>query len=130
VRYCCWASGAFRRSELVALDVADIDETAEGLRITIQRSNTDQEGAGQTIAIVRGSVVYPIEALKAWLAKAKGYRTRLQASYSSVLVFFPLSEQPARFRSLLLGRRRPIRMQTFYDGGERCLGHLAGRDDL
>jgi hypothetical protein len=28
--------GAFRRSELVALDVTDIEETAEDLRVTIQ----------------------------------------------------------------------------------------------
>jgi integrase len=36
--------GAFRRSELVALDVADIEETEDGLRVTIRRSKTDQEG--------------------------------------------------------------------------------------
>jgi hypothetical protein len=62
-------AGAFRRSELVALDVADIERTAQGLRITIRQSKTDQEGAGQTIAVVRGSVVCPIDALKAWLSK-------------------------------------------------------------
>ena len=37
-------AGAFRRSELVALNAEDIQETAEGLRITIRRSKTDQEG--------------------------------------------------------------------------------------
>jgi hypothetical protein len=31
---------------------------------------TDQEGAGQTIAIVRGSVACPVSALKAWLEAA------------------------------------------------------------
>jgi hypothetical protein len=31
---------------------------------------TDQEGAGQTIAIVRGSVACPVAALKAWLEAA------------------------------------------------------------
>ena len=44
-------SGAFRRSELVALTVADLEETPEGLRVTIRRSKTDQEGEGVTIAI-------------------------------------------------------------------------------
>ena len=63
-------AGAFRRSELVALDLADIEETSEGLRITIRQSKTDQEAEGQTIAIVRGSVACPVEALKAWLAAA------------------------------------------------------------
>jgi integrase len=63
-------SGAFRRSELVALDVADIVEAAEGLRVTIRHSKTDQEGFGATIAIVRGSVACPVAALKAWLTAA------------------------------------------------------------
>jgi len=59
-------AGAFRRSELVALDVSDIEETAEGLRVTIRRAKTDQEGHGAKIAIVRGSVACPVAALKAW----------------------------------------------------------------
>jgi integrase len=37
-------AGAFRRSELVALDVADIQEDEGGLRVLIRRSKTDQEG--------------------------------------------------------------------------------------
>lgn len=59
--------GAFRRSELVALDVADLDETDEGLRVTIRRSKTDQEGHGVTIAIVRGGACCPVRAVRAWL---------------------------------------------------------------
>jgi site-specific recombinase XerD len=39
-------AGAFRRSELVALDVADITESKTGLLVTIRRSKTDQEGEG------------------------------------------------------------------------------------
>src|ERR1700731_2790479 len=37
-------AGAFRRSELVALDVADIEETETGLLVCIRSSKTDQEG--------------------------------------------------------------------------------------
>src|SRR5215813_1516193 len=59
-------AGAFRRSELVALDCEDIEETEAGLKITIRKSKTDQEGAGATIAIVPGSVACPVAALKAW----------------------------------------------------------------
>jgi integrase len=47
-------AGAFRRSELVALDVSDIREEEDGARVTIRRSKTDQEGLGVTIAVVRG----------------------------------------------------------------------------
>jgi site-specific recombinase XerC len=40
-------AGAFRRSELLALEVADLVEVPDGLRVAIRRSKTDQEGAGQ-----------------------------------------------------------------------------------
>jgi integrase len=63
-------AGAFRRSELVALDVEDIEETKEGLRVTIRRGKTDQEGKGATIAIIRGALVCPVTALKAWIEVA------------------------------------------------------------
>jgi site-specific recombinase XerD len=63
-------AGAFRRSELVALDASDMEETQDGLRITIRRSKTDQEGEGATIAIVRGSVTCPVAALRAWMDAA------------------------------------------------------------
>jgi integrase len=63
-------AGAFRRSELVALNVEDLEETAEGLRITIRRSKTDQEGHGHVIAIPRGMIACPVTALKAWLEAA------------------------------------------------------------
>lgn len=63
-------AGAFRRSELVALTVADIAEEPAGLRITIRKSKTDQEGAGQTVAIARGATHCPVAALNAWLAAA------------------------------------------------------------
>jgi integrase len=62
--------GAFRRSELVALDVSDLAETDDGLRVRIRRSKTDQEGHGETIAIVRGEVACPVKALRAWLDAA------------------------------------------------------------
>jgi hypothetical protein len=46
-------AGAFRRSELVALNVADLQFCDGGLRVTVRKSKTDQEGQGATIAIVR-----------------------------------------------------------------------------
>jgi site-specific recombinase XerD len=64
-------AGAFRRSELCALDVADIAEVADGLRVLIRRSKGDQEGAGQEIAIPRGYRLRPVEALQTWLAAAE-----------------------------------------------------------
>lgn len=62
--------GALRRSELVALDVADIEETETGLLVTIRGSKTDQKRVGATIAIARGDVACPSKALRAWLDAA------------------------------------------------------------
>jgi hypothetical protein len=42
-------------------------ETVEGMRVAIRRSKTDQEGKGEIIAIVRGSVNCPVKAVKNWL---------------------------------------------------------------
>jgi site-specific recombinase XerD len=61
---------AARRSELVALDVADLEDCPEGLRVTIRRSKTDQEGAGAVVAVCRGSIACPVAAVKEWLAAA------------------------------------------------------------
>jgi site-specific recombinase XerD len=65
-------AGGFRRSELVALDVADVVDRAEGLVVTLKRSNTDQEGAGREVGIPYGShpETCPVRALRAWLAAA------------------------------------------------------------
>ncbi|MGY3407278.1 integrase [Bradyrhizobium sp. GM5.1] len=63
-------AGAFRRSELVALDVANIEEVELGLRVIIRRSKTDQDGEGSTIAVTRGTVACPVRALREWLSAA------------------------------------------------------------
>jgi len=63
-------AGAFRRSELVGLNVDDLTEDADGLRIVIRRSKTDQEGKGFTKAIIRGAVACLVAALRAWLTAA------------------------------------------------------------
>jgi site-specific recombinase XerD len=52
-------AGAFRRSELVALDLGDLEESELGFKVTIRHSKT---GAGQTIPIVHGSVACPVVA--------------------------------------------------------------------
>jgi site-specific recombinase XerD len=62
-------AGAFRRSELVSLDVADVNLTRDGAVITLRRSKTDQEGQGRKIGIPYGSrpETCPVRAIQAWL---------------------------------------------------------------
>ena len=69
-------AGAFRRSELVSLDVEDIDEVPEGIRLLLRRSKTDQEGHGAWVAIPFGEnpQLCPVRALRGWL-DAAGVRT-------------------------------------------------------
>ena len=63
-------AGAFRRSELVALRLADVAWVEEGLRVNIRRSKTDQDGAGTTIAIPEGRRLRPKALLAAWIDAA------------------------------------------------------------
>ena len=63
-------AGAFRRSELVGLDVGDLEFNSAGLIVTIRRSKTDQEGQGRKVGLPYGSTpaTCPVRALEAWLA--------------------------------------------------------------
>ena len=67
-------AGAFRRSELVALDVSDVAfDLARGLNVTVRRSKTDQHGAGMVVAIPFASSadVCAVRALRAWTTAAQ-----------------------------------------------------------
>jgi integrase len=62
-------AGALRRSELVAIDHADLSLTADGLRLVIPRAKGDPAGAGATVGIPRGAApeTCPVRALEDWL---------------------------------------------------------------
>lgn len=63
-----WAGG-FRSSELVGLDLADIEEVREGLVLHLRRSKTDQTGQGRKIGIPLGRTRHcPVVSLSAWLS--------------------------------------------------------------
>jgi site-specific recombinase XerD len=64
-------AGAFRRSELVGLDIADIEHARQGIIITLRRSKTDQTGAGRKIGIPFGRTRWcPVKYLTDWLDQA------------------------------------------------------------
>lgn len=59
--------GAFRRSELVAIQWEHITFVPEGVKILIPRSKTDPEAMGQLCAIPYGQLpLCPVTALKKW----------------------------------------------------------------
>lgn len=63
-------ASALRRSELVALQVADVALHPEVMLLQIRSSKTDQEGRGAQIAVPRGRANCPAAALEAWLKAA------------------------------------------------------------
>jgi integrase len=66
-------AGGFRRSELVGLDIEDVVETDDGLRIAVRTSKTDQEGEGREVGIPFGQhpETCPVRAWRAWIAASE-----------------------------------------------------------
>lgn len=60
-------ASALRRSNLAALDVADVEIDARGAILTIRRSKTDQEGKGRFIGILRRPKLCPVRAVETWV---------------------------------------------------------------
>lgn len=66
-------AGAFRRSELVGINVEHLRFTPEGVVVTLPKSKTDQEGAGRLVPLPysrNGQETCPVRALQAWLELA------------------------------------------------------------
>jgi site-specific recombinase XerD len=65
-------ASAMRRSELVGLELEDVERTERGLFVTLRRSKTDQEGQGHQRAIPfgRNPETCPVAALNAWTEAA------------------------------------------------------------
>ena len=60
--------GGFRKSELVALNVEDVQRVKSGLVVALRRSKTDQEGQGREVAIPKTTgATCACRALRAWL---------------------------------------------------------------
>jgi site-specific recombinase XerD len=90
-------SGGFRRSELVNIDLEDIEFTKEGLKIFIKRSKTDQSGEGMTKAIpyFKEKNFCPVTFLKKWIKIAniqKGLLFDLSDKMVAILIKRYLSE--------------------------------------
>jgi site-specific recombinase XerD len=65
-------AGGFRRSELAPLNIENVIDTEDGLKILIRRSKTDQEGEGRTIGVPYGSDprTCPVRAFRAWIKES------------------------------------------------------------
>ena len=65
-------AGAFRRSEVVGLNVDDCVFGKDGLTVTLRRSKTDQDCQGRKIGVPYGSnpETCPVRVLQGWLEQA------------------------------------------------------------
>jgi integrase len=64
-------AGGFRRSELVGLDYGDVQHVRQGIIVRLQRSKTDQLGAGRKIGIPYGRSRHcPVKLLDQWLTRS------------------------------------------------------------
>jgi integrase len=64
--------GAFRRSELVALDVANVTRAAKGRVVVVAKSKTDQVAKGEDVPVFYSNdpALCPVRALDAWMSAA------------------------------------------------------------
>lgn len=64
-------AGAFRRSELVGLNLDDIEHVRHGIIVNLRRSKTDQLGHGRRIGIPLGRTRHcPVIALSDWIVRS------------------------------------------------------------
>lgn len=115
-------AGAFRRSELVALQIDDISTYKTGLEILIRRSKTDQEGAGRTVFIpnAQGNRC-PVKALKSWLELANindGALFRAVSRYDTVVGKKALTPQ-----SVALIVKEAVRRVNGDEAANKVAGH-------
>ena len=65
-------AATLRRSELAALDVDDLEFSARVVVVTLRHSESDQEGEGRVVGVVRGQhpETDPVRALREWVKAA------------------------------------------------------------
>jgi integrase len=66
-------TGGFRRGELAALELDDLELSKKGYTVRVGRSKTDQTGEGQTKILPYGSdpLTCPVRSLQAWIDAAE-----------------------------------------------------------
>lgn len=88
-------AGAFRRTELIALNVSDLDFVRHGLMVNLRHSKTDQSGEGRKIGIPHGRTKHcPVKAVETWLQRS---------SLSEGAIFSPINRHSHKALQRLSG---------------------------
>jgi len=117
-------SGAFRRSELVGIDIQNLSFGRDGLTIRIGKSKTDQEGKGREVGIPYGSnpKICPIRAAEDWI-NASGIKEG--ALYCSVNRHGQVQSNGLSDKAVALIVKRAAYASAFANGLD---GNLAARE--
>ena len=112
-------AGAFRRSELCALDRESIEHCPSGLIVTIHKSKTDQERHGRKIAIpISRGMIYPVRAFEDWIDLAK---------ITEGPIFRPITKQgdvlPSQLSADAVARIVKQRLHSISRTGDRYSSH-------
>ena len=75
-------AGAFRRSELVAIDVEDCGKTPEGLTVNLKRAENDQDEEGRLVGILAAGTPscrhrYPVKG-EQWFSNGRTHHEEQQ----------------------------------------------------
>ena len=107
-------AGAFRRSELVSLNVEHIGWTRDGTTIFIERSKTDKAGEGAETAIPHGrsEETCAVTALKTWLKRSRISRGPLFRKINKAGRVEVRRLSADAVRSILLMRARQAGLQS------------------
>ena len=89
--------GGFRRTELISIDLEDLEFVPEGVKITLKRSKTDQFGEGMVkgLPYFSNELYCPVINLKKWLelSKIKSGPIFRRFAKGSVLTNYRLTDQ-------------------------------------
>jgi integrase len=114
-------SGAFRRSELVALRHEDMTRFECGFELLIRKSKTDQEGAGRTVFIPYGSgSCCPVKALMNWLSMASIVSGPL---FRAINRHDQVGDKALTPQSVALIVKSSVRMMAGDDAAKNVAGH-------
>ncbi len=96
-------AAALRRSELVAIDHADLTFADDGFRLLIPRAKGDQSGKGVTLGIPRGAApeTCPVRALEDWLRASSCTHGPVFVSIDKRCVFGLRALHPDAVRQIL-----------------------------
>ncbi len=77
-------AAGMRRSEIVGLNLEDLEWVPEGVVVTIRRSKTDWAGEGRQVAVAYGGELCPVAAVREWMSLLTPCASRLTPLFRRV----------------------------------------------